>query len=98
MLLWASHGGIEVAAGGGALSAWQREERARREAKAAMESGRDAWKLPGKQEVAWGRASAAGGRRCRSAVRESRGVGLRWKKMDCFAISEISRDPNVNKQ
>ena len=32
------------------------------------------------------------------AVREGRGVGLRWKKMDCFAISEISRDPNVNKQ
>jgi hypothetical protein len=28
-------------------------------------------------------------------VRESRGVGLRWKKMGYFAISEISRDLNV---
>ena len=69
VLSWAIHGGVAVVAGGRALCAWQGEERARREAKAAMESGRDAWKLPGKQEVAWGRASAAGGRRCRSAVR-----------------------------
>ena len=65
----ALHGGVEVAATGGLLGAWQGEERARREAKAAMESGRDAWKLPGKQEVAWGRPSAAGERCCRSAVR-----------------------------
>ena len=86
-----------MAAGGGALSAWQGEERARREAKAAVEFLGDAWKPArargGREGILELRESAA-----LSAVRESRGVCLRWKKMDCFAISEISRDPNVNKQ
>ena len=97
MLQWFSHCGVAVAAGGSPLSAWQGEERARREAKAAVEFLGDAWKPTrargGREGGPERRESAA-----LLAVRESRGVVLRWKKMDCFAISEIFRDPNVNKQ
>ena len=86
-----------MAAGGGALSACQGEERARRDAKAAVEFLGDAWK------PARARGGREGGPERREsaalpAVRESRGVGLRWKKMDCFAISEISRDPTVKQR
>jgi len=51
-----------------------------------------------RQEVARGGSPERRQSAALPMVRESRGVGLRWKKMDCFAISEISRDPNVNKQ
>ena len=51
-----------MAAGGGALSAWQREERARREAKAAVEFLGDAWK-PARARGGAGEAAQSGGRR-----------------------------------
>ena len=49
---------------------------------------------------AWGGGEAGVGLRpAQSGGRAgSRGVVLRWKKMDCSANSEISRDLNVNKQ
>ena len=55
MLQWASHGSVEVAAGGGALSAWQGEERARREAKAAVRARARRVEKLSMQEVARGR-------------------------------------------
>ena len=50
------------------------------------------------EEVARGGGPERWAVRRHAGGRASRGVGLRWKKMDCFAISEISRDPNVNNQ
>ena len=76
-----------MASGGGALSAWQGEERARREAKAARKLGRDAWKLAGRR---WhGEAVLHGG------GRRGRAEELEEGEKGRFEISKISRDLNV---
>jgi len=43
-------------------------------------------------------AIQSGGRRGDAPAALNRGVGLRWKKKDPFAISKNSKDLNVNKQ
>ena len=60
------------------------------------EVGRDAWEasasrrwpLAGPRQ--WAALNSGGGER-----KQSRQAGRRWKKVDLFAISKNSRDPNV---
>ena len=65
--------------------------------RAVEEVGRDAWAASASRRWPLGQPRVAAALNS-GGDRRSREAGWRWKKMDCFAISEISKDPNVNKK
>ena len=65
--------------------------------RAVEEEQRNAW-APARSRGGVGEAAQSGGQRGDTPAALNRGVGLRWKKKDPFAISKNSRDHSVNKQ